>query len=789
MTIGRVSLMWAAAALALLVAPAAARAAEPHDAILAAVAAGDTATALEALGRAEAEDAARFRANNYDYLLARVLEMRGDYAGAAARYAGVADRGSNLAEYALWRLAGLARTEGNFAVERRYLERLVARYPASLLYSRAVVRIGRGAFESGEYQTALARLGPLAGTNGAGSRDALARVAVARLELGDRVGARRDFTRLIDGAQDDFALEAARGLDRLDADEKVALTEFEHVRRGRIYMFNRDWLGGRKHFAAVADISGAQNRAEALYSVGLTYYRVEDPTAAIDWWEKAAREFPNDPVGIKAYLWVGHAYQRAGKFAEAVARYADFVARYPNDEQAEGAYRNAIDSLRSAGDAANALAWCDRAEAAQPRSPLATFAAFNRAKIRLVSGDAAAALAEFTRLKSGYNLRAAGPGMPTPDEVDLLRGVCLERLGRVAEAVAVYLALEPGREAYFGNRATARLLALAARPETKASVAGVLDAALASARSARASGNAAAAKAAADRALRLTEDPALRAEMLAILRASYAALPAYARVSGQQIPPVARGEVAGGAPGVADRSHEALAAELAFLGLFDEAAPELEASGFGTRSPYAMAVYNARGSRGDGAIQTGEPLASRLPADFRVELLPRDVAALVYPAPYRDELRKFALPSGVDPRFELSIARQESRFKPSVKSAAAARGLMQFIPETASRIATALEVARFDQDDLYEPDVAVRFGARYLADLFGMFPDNPYAVAASYNGGEDNVARWARRAADPKDVDLVVAEISYKETKTYVYRVMNNYWAYQALYTNELNPT
>src|SRR5690348_4559620 len=98
--------------------------ADPNGAILAAVASGDTATAVAELGRLEAEDAQTFRANNYDYLLARVLELRGDYAGATARYTAVVDRNSNLAEYALWRLAGLARLEGNFPVERRYLERL-----------------------------------------------------------------------------------------------------------------------------------------------------------------------------------------------------------------------------------------------------------------------------------------------------------------------------------------------------------------------------------------------------------------------------------------------------------------------------------------------------------------------------------------------------------------------------------------------------------------------------------------------------------------------------------------
>ena len=121
-----------------------------------------------------------------------------------------------------------------------------------------------------------------------------------------------------------------------------------------------------------------------------------------------------------------------------------------------------------------------------------------------------------------------------------------------------------------------------------------------------------------------------------------------------------------------------------------------------------------------------------------------------------------------------------------MKSGAAARGLMQFIPETSNKIARALGIPRFDQDDLYEPDVAVRIGGRYLSDLFGMFPDNPYAVAASYNGGEDAVARWLKRAAAQDDPELFVAEISYKETKDYVYKVMNNYWAYQALYSTEL---
>lgn len=782
----RVVLQFIAVA-AVLAASVASGSAGTREEILAAVRAGDTASALDRLKALETSDPARFRANNYDYLLGRILEVRGDFPGAAARYTVVLDRGSNLAEYSLWRLAGLARLEGNFALERQFLERLVGRYPGSVLTVRAIERAARSAFDAGDYKLALLKLQPLAGTSGSGSRYALDRVATCRMRLGDSAGARRDFQRLLDGPPDDAAVVAARGLDELDAAEDVVLTEFDRIRRGRIYLNNRDWLGARRHFVEVTKMPEALNRVEALYSAGLTHYRMEEHDEAVRYWDNAAAEFPDHPSGIKAALWAGHSLQRAGRFAEAVARYDAFIARYPRDEQVESAYRNGVDAWRSAGEASKALSWCNRAEAAKPGSALATFAAFNRAKIKLATGDTAGALADFARLKQAYSLRASGPGLPAPGEPDLLRAVCLERMGRTNEAIAAYLAIRAGRDAYFGNRATERLISLGKSAKGRGEIARLLQSSMASASAGRAANSASAAKDAAERALRLTDDPATRRSMLDILQWAYGQLPAYSRVSAPALESVGRAEVSNARP-VSERTHSVLADELAFLGLWDEAAPELAAAGFGSRSAFSMAVYNARGARADDAMQLGESIVAKLPSDFRVELLPRGVAELVYPAPYADALRAYAIPLDVDPRFELSIARQESRFQPWVKSPAAARGLMQFIPETASRIAASLGLEPFDQDDLYDPRIAVRVGARYLADLYALFPGNHAAVAASYNGGEDNVARWMKRSADPSDVDLVVAEISFKESKGYVFKVMNNFWAYQALYSRDLGP-
>ncbi len=60
------------------------------------------------------------------------------------------------------------------------------------------------------------------------------------------------------------------------------------------------------------------------------------------------------------------------------------------------------------------------------------------------------------------------------------------------------------------------------------------------------------------------------------------------------------------------------------------------------------------------------------------------------------------------------------------------------------------------------------------------------AVAASYNGGEDNASRWLNRTK-PKDPGIFTAEIGFAETKNYVFKVMTNYRMYKALYDENLN--
>ena len=119
-----------------------------------------------------------------------------------------------------------------------------------------------------------------------------------------------------------------------------------------------------------------------------------------------------------------------------------------------------------------------------------------------------------------------------------------------------------------------------------------------------------------------------------------------------------------------------------------------------------------------------------------------------YPAPYRQSIIRAAKDRKVDPRFILALMRIESVFKPTAKSPAGARGLLQFTMDTALKYAPAVGLSNLRESQLYQPETSILLGAEYLEHLSEMFPQSLEPVAASYNGGEDNVARWLKRAKE-----------------------------------------
>jgi outer membrane protein assembly factor BamD (BamD/ComL family) len=156
-----------------------------------------------------------------------------------------------------------------------------------------------------------------------------------------------------------------------------------------------------------------------------------------------------------------------------------------------------------------------------------------------------------------------------------------------------------------------------------------------------------------------------------------------------------------------------------------------------------------------------------------------------FPLAYRDHVLRESKKRGLDPRFILAIMKQESTFRPGVKSGSAARGLLQLVMDTALKYNKKAGFAVLQPDDLYNPATNIAIGTEYIADLKSQFGGLYEAIAASYNGGEDNAARWLSHTK-PRDPGIFASEVGFAETKNYVFKVMNNYRAYRDLYDENL---
>ncbi len=157
-----------------------------------------------------------------------------------------------------------------------------------------------------------------------------------------------------------------------------------------------------------------------------------------------------------------------------------------------------------------------------------------------------------------------------------------------------------------------------------------------------------------------------------------------------------------------------------------------------------------------------------------------------YPVMFQADLLREAKKRKVDPRFMLAIMKQESSFRANAKSPAGARGLLQFVYDTAIKFKDDAGYKNLQPDDLYNPSINIALGAEYIRFLKDEFGGLYEDIAASYNAGEDNALRWLNRSK-PKDPGIFTAEVGFAETKNYVYKVMTNYRIYRELYDENLN--
>jgi peptidoglycan lytic transglycosylase len=148
---------------------------------------------------------------------------------------------------------------------------------------------------------------------------------------------------------------------------------------------------------------------------------------------------------------------------------------------------------------------------------------------------------------------------------------------------------------------------------------------------------------------------------------------------------------------------------------------------------------------------------------------------LVYPLRYEPIVRGHAEQYDLDPALLAGVIYAESEFDRKARSSAGAIGLMQLLPATAEGIAKRTGGSAFVVDDLYDPELNVRYGAWYLRHLLDRYGDERTALAA-YHAGQGNVDSWRAHGRG----------IVFPETRAYVDRVLRFQKIYARAYSKEL---
>ena len=129
-----------------------------------------------------------------------------------------------------------------------------------------------------------------------------------------------------------------------------------------------------------------------------------------------------------------------------------------------------------------------------------------------------------------------------------------------------------------------------------------------------------------------------------------------------------------------------------------------------------------------------------------------------------------------------AIGRQESRFIPAVISTSYALGMMQFMPFLANHIGKKeLAIPNFDQDDMFDPLLALKFADHHL-NYLEKYLYHPLFVAYAYNGGIGFTKKMLQRGdlfnEGKYEPFLSMELVPFAESRDYGKKVLANYVIY-----------
>ena len=218
------------------------------------------------------------------------------------------------------------------------------------------------------------------------------------------------------------------------------------------------------------------------------------------------------------------------------------------------------------------------------------------------------------------------------------------------------------------------------------------------------------------------------------------------------------------------------------LGGFDDAADRMLSSLIDTlgTNPWAL-VEAAELLAAHGEYRASASAATQVMTLFGLNWTeaPPELLHLAYPLAWPEVMALHTQSEGVDPLLLWSLIRRESFYDADAEGLAGEVGLTQVIPLTGSDIAAGLGI-EYSHSDLARPELAIRFGAWYLARQLEGFSNEPIMALAAYNAGPGNAARWEAEAA-LSGPDGFLAALDFPSTRMYVQYVIESLAVYQAL--------
>lgn len=147
----------------------------------------------------------------------------------------------------------------------------------------------------------------------------------------------------------------------------------------------------------------------------------------------------------------------------------------------------------------------------------------------------------------------------------------------------------------------------------------------------------------------------------------------------------------------------------------------------------------------------------------------------MYKREYAEYVSKYSNEYEIDENLIYALIKVESNFKSNAISRSNAQGLMQLLYSTAEEIAGKNGI-ELTEEKILEPETNINLGTIYISELINKY-DNLEVALAAYNAGSGNVDKWIKNGiikADGSDIE----KIPYKETNTYVRKIMRDYKIY-----------